>query len=487
MKVKKFCPNCGKEVKEGDAFCQNCGAKLTKAEKPASSADKTAKSAPTAQPQTQKTRQVKRQVRQPMSKKKKTIITVVAVVVVVLGGLFAWAQHYYDTTHQVTRITNAIRDQDTDKLASLVVTDDPKLKITSSTVKPLTKYYDGNYSSLDTLKNTLISGESIRGISLTRDGNYFLFFPKYKLNVESYTTSIVTNHPDSKIYVDGKFVKNASDNGDGSYSAKIGPYLGGKYNVQVKAKASGHDLASDANISLWQKDREYNYNIKTANLAILGPDGGQVYIGNKNVGKISSGVLDLKDFQYNDESAAYVVYKIDGKKFTSKEANISQAVEDDKYNDDNDSDSDDVLDQARNATNDFNSSMVNVYPQFKGAPSRDTMESLIQDCFKNPDSDEFINGSSNKYYKSFHKLADAFDNSDKIDSWDVQPDIYIAYPIGDGVFEVDAKIDYKFEHDSDTHIQVAHYPHITFKQDGENFKILSVGEGKIIYDKTKKD
>lgn len=421
-----------------------------------------------------------------MSKKNKTIISVIAVLVVLIGGFYIWGHHYYDVTHQVTRITDAIRDQDNDKLASLVVADNSKVKVTPASVKALSKYYDGRYNGLNMLKNTLISGGSIRGISLTKDGNYFLIFPKYKLNVESYTTYIRTNHKDSKIYINGKYVKTASDDGTGSYVAHIGPYLGGKYNVQVKAEASDHELASDGNISLWKKNQEYNFNIKTANLAVLGADDGQVYIGDKYVGQINNGVLDLDDFQYNDESAAYIVYHVGKKKFTSKEANISDAVESDENDDDDSSDSSDLLAQARNATNHYNSSYVNIYPDFEGAPSMDSINDLVKDCFNGPDSDEFINGSDNKYYKSFKKLAGDFGDSDKIEDWKAEPDIETVYPIGDGDFEVDAKIDYEFDHDNDTHIQVAHYPHITFKKENGDFKILSVGDGKIIYDKTKK-
>lgn len=486
--AKEFCPNCGKEVKKGTTFCPYCGAKLSKVDQPtANQQANIAASNPQSAtpPSTHMTRKPVSQQKPPMDNRKKILIAVIAAVVVILGGLFAFGQNYYSMPNQVGRIADDIRNQDNNKLASVVMTDDPKIKITPSSVKPLSNYYTDNYDSLDNLKNTLAQGGSTNGIHLAKDGSYFLIFPKYKLNVESYKASITTNHANSRVYVDGKFVKTAADNGDGSYTAKIGPYIGGKYNVQVKSKtSSGHELASDANISLWQQDRDYNYNIKTANLAILGPNGGQVYIGSRNVGKIAKGALDIKDFQYNDESSAYVVYKVNGNKFTSKEANISQAVEDSKSNSDGDSDSDDPLNKAKNATNDFDSAMVNIYPEFKGAPSKGTLESLLNDCFKSPSSDDFIDGSDNKYYKSFDKLADDFNNSDKIESWDIQPDVVGAYPIGGGVFEADVKIDYKFEHESDTHIQVAHYPHVTFKEDDGTFKILSVGEGKIIYDKT---
>lgn len=329
--------------------------------------------------------------------------------------------------------------------------------------------------------------ESGGKINLVRERSYFLIFQKYKLNVASFSASVETNHKNSKIYVDGKYIKTAADEGTGDYVAKIGPYLAGEHDIQIKASASNHNLSTSGTISLWKNNQTYDGNIKTANLAIFGPKGGQVYVGNKYVGEFNNnGILDLEYYQYNSETTAYVVYKVKNNKFTSKEANISEAVENTNNSSDSDSDFNGEVQQARDKTNDYDSSYVNVYPDFKAAPSMDTVSSLIKDCFKDPDSDEFIGGSDNKYYKSFRKMADNFNDSDKIMDWSVEPDVNNVYPIGDGVFECNTKLDYKFEHENDDHIQVAHYPHITFKKENGDFKILSMGDGKIIYDVTKK-
>lgn len=474
--MEKFCPNCGHPIKEEADFCPNCGHQLKK------TADKQ-ETTPAAH-----TRRAPRPPHKPMSKKNKIIIAVVVVLVVAVGGLYAWGKSYYSRVSQVGRITQLIRNQDTSKLADLVVTDNSKVKINSSSVKSITRYYDGS-DKLTTLQNTLSDNGVTDGVSLVQDGRYLLFFPKYKLKVKSYTPSVETNYEDSKVYVDGKYVATVSDEGNGEYSTKLKPMLGGKYTIKVEAQASGHKVSDSSEVTLWQEGKQFDYDIQTANLAILGPKDGKVYVGGKYRGDINkNGVLNLDDFQYSDETAAYIVYQVGDKKFTSQSANISDAVAEDEDNDSYDSDdSDDYLDQARNATNNYDSSVTNIYPEFDGAPELDTVNDLLKDCFQDPSSSSFVDGSSNKYYKSFKKMADGFEDTDKIYSWQADPDIYNVYPIGNGVFECNVKIDYQFEHSDDTHIQVAHYPHVTFKKVDGEFKILSVGDGKIIYDKTEED
>lgn len=478
--MKNFCPNCGHEIKDGEEFCPNCGQRL----------EKSAKKTTTPQVHARRSTMVapKSKSHKPMSKKNKILISVIAAVVVIVVVFFAWGRRYYNTAHQVDRITQAIRDKDNAKLAGLIVTDNHNVKVNATSVKALTRYYSGHAAGLNMLKNTLSNNSAINGISLTQDGHYLLFFPKYKLKVNSYTASVRTNHENSKVYVDGKYVATAQDDGDGEYTAKLKPMLGGKYNIKVAATASDHKISDASDVSLWHENHQFNFDIKTANLAVLGPVDGKVYVGNKYQGKINkSGVLDLNDFQYSDETNAYIVYKVGKNTFTSKDANVSEAVASDEDSDYDDDDDSDDFEQARAKTNSYDSEMTNIYPEFKGAPDLSKINDLLSNCFQDPDSDSFVNGSSNKYYKSFKKLADAFNDSDKIDGWEVEPDIYNTYPIGNGVFECDAKLDYKFEHDDDTHIQVAHYPHVTFEKVNGEFKILSVGNGKIIYDKTEKN
>lgn len=494
--MKHFCPNCGTEIKPGLKFCPNCGYDLSKkaSGETTQSKQKPVRKQPARPTQARlngqrpaQTRTRQTAPRKPWSRKKKITVSTIAAVVIVLIGLFAYGHHYYDQFNQVNRIVTAIRKDDNAQLAKVVTTNNPDVKINASSVRSITNYYKVHADSLNLLKNTLIANDYVRGISLVQDGHYFLFFPKYKLDVDSYQPTVETNHPGSRIYVDGKYVTTAKENGSDSYTAKLAPMLGGSHLIKVQAAASGHKLSSTANVNLWS-NRDYDCNIKTANLAVLGPKGAEVCVGDKNYGKIKGQAMDLPDFQYNDETAIYLIYRVNGKKFVSEESNVSDVLAaNDGDNFGNNSDDDSDLQEARNKTNEYNNKLTNVIPTFKGAPSLDTVNELVQDCFQSADADAFIGGKANKYYKSFHQMAHGFNNSDKIQDWDAEPDIYNVYPIGGGVYAVNAKIDYEFEHSNNTHIQVAHYPQITFKNDGSHFKILSVGGGKIIYDKTKKD
>lgn len=46
-------------------------------------------------------------------------------------------------------MTNAIRSQDNDKVASFITTDNKSIKVNSTSVKPLTKYYSKHKYALD--------------------------------------------------------------------------------------------------------------------------------------------------------------------------------------------------------------------------------------------------------------------------------------------------------------------------------------------------
>ncbi|ABJ59281.1 zinc-ribbon domain-containing protein [Lactobacillus delbrueckii] len=51
-------------------------------------------------------------------------------------------------------------------------------------------------------------------VSLGEDGHYFFFFPKYKLMVKTYSPTVVTNHENSTIKMNGKNVGKLSASGD---------------------------------------------------------------------------------------------------------------------------------------------------------------------------------------------------------------------------------------------------------------------------------
>lgn len=481
--MEKFCPNCGTKVDPQVDFCPNCGYSFKNARAKQNTEENLHQQiAPKVPNSSQTPSNGKR------SSKNNKVFIALGVVIVLLIALGAYERHYYNSTNQVNRIIDTIRKGDNNKLATLVTTEDSNVKINSNSVKSITNYYKNNPSGLTMLRNTLASGGNIKWISLVQDGKYFLLFPKYKLDVVSYSPTIETNHSNSKIYINNKYVKTAKLSGE-DYTAKVGPMLGGKYDIKVQATASGHKLSTDASVNLWDENKVYNCNIKTADLAVLGPSGGKVYIANKYCGKLSkNGVLDLDDYQYNDETTAYIKYVSRGQTFVSKEANIENAVINKSEDDSDDSeDSDDLIAKAQAKTNDYDSKLTNIVPEFAGAPSLDDVNDLIKNCFKDTDSGAFVDGKNNKYYISFNKMSNAFDDSDKINDWEVEPDVYNVYPIEKGIYECDAKIDYEFDHENDIHIQVAHYPHITFKKDNGEFKILSVGDSKIIYDQTKKD
>lgn len=484
--MKRFCPNCGHPIKADAIFCPNCGYKLTKASPNTDSKFKDSirpKDKPVASESQTKSQSKLRQSRRrakPVSRKKKITITLVSILVVLLIALFAYGKHYYNKSQQVDRIVSVIRENKNSKLASLVTTNKAKVKIDSNSVKSITDYYQSHPSSLNMIENTLSNQGSIKGISLVQDGRYFLIFPKYKLQVNSYRPIIETNHPHSRIYIDGKYIATAQANDeDDDYTAELAPILGGYHTVRIKATASGHNLSSIANINLWS-DSNYNCNIKTANLAVFGPTGSQIYVGRKVCGVIGNGqVKELKDFQYNNETSIHLAYKSHHHKFVSNEMNISDAIEADNNGSDTD-DNDEDIQKAIETINKHYSKMVHVVPTFSGAPSLDTVHNLIKECVYEPTTSIFVNGKNNQNYGDFHRNADNFNDDHKLEDWDVGPDITNIYPVSKNIYSCAAKVIYELDHDTYTHIQVLNYPRVTFEKESGEFKILSMGKGVLI-------
>lgn len=88
-------------------------------------------------------------------------------------------------------------------------------------------------------------GDQYENVSLVQNGRYLLLFPKYCLQLKTYSPQIRTNHANSTIYINNKINNKKFGGVDGSgedYYKKITPLFPGKYHIAVKSIASGHQL-----------------------------------------------------------------------------------------------------------------------------------------------------------------------------------------------------------------------------------------------------
>ena len=216
--------------------------------------------------------------------------------IVALIAFFVWGNNYYSETNQIDRIAQDLSSTKKDA-SGIVTTSDPNLKITLSTVKPLQEYFENNKDNLNSLVSDVESGASLHGITLVQDGHYWLFFPKYKLNVPAAYAKVETNHAGSTVYVDGKNVGKATGS-DGEYTKNVGPYFPGTHTFQVKANVNGRNLQTNQDADdIWGQSNDEQMTITTATFKVKSIAGATVLLDGKSVGNLDgNGELEFKDY-----------------------------------------------------------------------------------------------------------------------------------------------------------------------------------------------
>lgn len=450
--MKKFCPNCGTPLKDGAAFCPKCGTKI------AQSAPK--QPAPSQAP----TRSVQRQ---PMSKKNKIIWSIVAAFAVIFIGLYVFGKQYYSRDHQIARIVNAVKSSNGD-LSKYVIADDSNVKVTSDSVEPYKKLLNAQRS--DKLQSGLTDENSVTNGELVENGKYFLLFPKYQIKVQTYRPEVTTNHSDSELYINGTKSGKFSEDNDDTYSAKVSRLLAGKYTFLVKSKISGRNLQASSTVDVSKGNVDMN--IVTQTFMVKSIPGADIFINDKKIGTVGNdGKTTFENYPITKNMDFYVTTKIGKKDLPSTTIhNFGEAVIKDDY--------DYSSDQVDTSDDD-----VVVTPEWPGMINEDDAKDLFQGTFDDPDSDDFVNGSSNSSYKDIAKMEKGFNDNDDISNIDYDVEIESITPDENETSKVNYKVTYKFDHDDYTNTQIMEYKGATVKKDGDNYKIDYLGNGKLISSK----
>ena len=462
MNDKKFCPNCGKDVKPNAEFCPNCGQKLPQtlhSRKEYRSQQKNT----AAQPVVNQSQAAAKSVHQPMKKRNKVLLICLGVLIVAFAAFYAWGSNHYQRNNQINQIAASLKNPHSD-LAQFVVSENPNARVTTAALKPTQEYYAEHYVEADKMADAFKYGNEYENVSLVQSGRYLLLFPKYCLQLKTYTPQIRTNHANSTIYVNNKKFGGVDGSGE-DYYKKIAPLFPGKYHIEVKSIASGHQLSADKSTTIFS-NKEINMNIKTVNFMIKSIPSATIYINDKKVGNLDKrGAKVFKDYPVTDDMKIYVVTKVDGKSIKSE----SVDYDDMGFEDDDDS-----------------SSNV-IKPEWPGLISKDDAEELLENDFTSPDEDDFVGGAENKGYQELHSQDSGFDNDDDINDYNMECSVVSITPAPNNCSSVTYKITYTFEHDDFEHKQVMLYTGGLFKETGDSDdssqKIKSIGNGKIISDK----
>lgn len=469
---KKFCPNCGAQLRPGAKFCPKCGFDLTKtsAAKPASQpAPEQAEPEEESQPEPVPDQPV--QPHKPMSKRQKAWLIVVAVIVVLLGGFYAWGSNYYSQASQVSRIVSAMKNPKAD-LSKYVTADDPDLKVTAASLKPLQHYYADRPTQADSLGTSFANAESNDdSITLQQSGRYWLFFPKYKLFVKTYAPKLVTNHAHAAVTMNGKSVGSLTGSGK-HFAKKMQPLFPGTYKVKVKSTVAGRKLQASALVNLWS-NQTVKLNIRTANFTVDSVPGATVYINDHRAGKLNgSGQLEFKNYPITDNIKLYVLAKLSGQEVQSKTvSDLSAAL---PGGDNEPIDTSDVHHRGRRYV---------VIPKWKGLIGKNDAQNLIESAFKDVSEDAFTNGSHNSDYQQIKQMEDNWNNDYDINGYDIDVSGISIMPAANSESSIVFRVTYTFHQDDSDHKQVMEYHGGLIQKSGNDYKFKTVGKGKVVSDK----
>lgn len=459
--AKRFCPKCGTERQGDEKFCRKCGYSFEGITP--TTANKT---------KVQSQRRSNPSSRKPMSKKKKMGFIIGGIVIVLLIIFFVWGDNYYSENNQVTRIAQVLSDSKKDA-SNIIETSDPNLKVSATAVEPLQKYFTDNKDDLNTLVTNVENGSTWHGIELVKDGHYWLFFPKYKLNVPAAYASIETNHADSSVYVDGKKVGKVTSN-DGEYTKNVGPYFPGTHTFQVKANVNGRQLQTNEDADdIWGKNNDEQMTITTASFKVKSIAGATVLLDGKDSGKLDgNGKLEFKDYPITKGLELQVQANVNGKTVTSKKMNVYDQLEVDTKT---------------------------LSPKFAGVISQSDAQSLLSSAFDpstaktDQGAELYQNQESNSDFKQVKDMFDGFDKNDNNDSYTTDVTVKSIMPDGSGKSNVVYDVKYLFNRsDGSQWVQVMEYsgcvieknPDYSKNDEGQPYMIDTIGKGKMIQKNT---
>ena len=459
----KFCPKCRHPLNGGEKFCPNCQQDLREYQE---DNNQPAQSGRNQAPQQVAPRPPKR----PMSKKNKIILSIIGALVVVFGIFYAWGSSYYSNSNQVNRILSALKDP---KQAGgkYVSCDDPNVKITDSSVKPLQNYYKNHSNQADELKYALTSNAGNSDVQLVQSGHHFLIFPKYTAQFHGYTPKIETNHANSIVKMNGKSIGKLTGSSS-HFSKELDPVLPGHYEFSIKSKVAGRTLTANANTNIWS-NQNVDLNINTETLVIKSVPNGTVYINDKKVGSLSNkGELTLSDYPITKHMTLYVSGKFGKKELQSKTIT-------------------DLDEGLENAATDDDSAIISasgkkyvIRPEWKGLASNEEAGHLLSDVFESGgEKSQYVGEAGNSSYLAMKKMFDGFRDDDSVNNFDTDVKIESITPYDTDESQVNYVVTFTFEHDDYTHVQVIEYTGCILKNVDRDFKVDKIGSAHVKQDK----
>lgn len=325
----KFCTKCGYELKEGQIVCPKCGNKVKSVEQQSHETltevndedfNTKEEKLPVAQEEN-----LPAVIKEPMSKKKKIAVVLGLMLIVLIGVFIYFGKSQSSPEKVVDNFKTAVSNQDKSEMEKLIECNDSGLKIDDENMAMLLRYFKNNPSylnnTLTALNNQAFNPGGINSnsnsssyiLNVKRDGNKFLFFPNYKIEVKASYITVKTKVKNADIYINNTKVGTSTSD---DFSKEYGPYVPGEYVVKGSYKGkystsnNSQDVdtvkASNNKISVKVLEDLKYVTVKSDN------DDAEIFVNNKDTGK------KVKDGDaigpIDSNSNIYGVIEQDGKK-----------------------------------------------------------------------------------------------------------------------------------------------------------------------------
>jgi len=248
----KFCTKCGNEITDEKLFCTYCGNDLRK-EATTETESIEDNNSTTITPIETSTSNTK------ISKKSKIVMVLFAVLIIALIVIIKVGNSLSDPNKLVTRFEKDVASNNTPDLATILYSDDSRLKVDSKSIAPLLSYFKSTPAYfnevVENLKNDALSPKDITNLSITSGntltlanvGKNFLIFPKYKINIKPSYVKITSTIKDVTFSINNTSIgKSDTDNS----TKEFGPYIPGNYSILANYKGDYVTLSKPYSVDL---------------------------------------------------------------------------------------------------------------------------------------------------------------------------------------------------------------------------------------------
>jgi uncharacterized membrane protein YvbJ len=222
----KFCTECGTKIEKHYRVCKNCGKSFANVQ--VNNEPQKASRAVDG-PTSLNSQEIMedplintRSTKQISQRKNFTLMIGCILVVILLGGYYLGSRLTSKET-VIKKFEDALKEQNTGELISMVDSTDPNLKISKENLFPFILYVEKNPQNL-----TFSRLEKAGFVKIHQSGKKWFFFDRYKINIKSFYTIISTNYDGTEIYFNKKKVgKINRDEGN-----TFGPFIIGEYKLK---------------------------------------------------------------------------------------------------------------------------------------------------------------------------------------------------------------------------------------------------------------